>query len=116
MLNTTFDLLLEKDGEKQIVKVTVQEINPFRLSDVMTSALNVQNMQYQVGTLAEKFIENIVISPKDLKQRIEDADNAQQAITDFVIEVRSFCDNSKRYCLLQTEGKNKFKDLEPSNS
>lgn len=108
MFNTNFDLELEHiqdNGEtsKETVKVTIQEISPFRYTDIMSGALNVESGQYNVGLLAEKFIESVVVSPKNLKDQIEKCDNATAAITKIVTEVRSFCDCPKRYCLLQKQ-------------
>lgn len=112
MFNTNFDLELEhiQDDEsttKETVKVTIQEISPFRYTDIMSGALNVESGQYNVGMLAERFIENVVVSPKDLKDQIEKCDNATAAITKIVTEVRSFCDCPKRYCLLQLQKQSK---------
>lgn len=108
MVNTNFDLELEHiqdDGSttKETVKVTIQEVSPFKYTDIMSCALNVESGQYNVGMLAERFIENIVVSPKNLKDQIEKCDNATAAITKIVTEIRSFCDCPKRYCLLQKQ-------------
>lgn len=116
MINTNFNLDLEKiddagASKTETVKVVIQEISPFRYADIMSGALNVQNGKYNVGSLAESFINEIVVSPKNLKDQIEGSDNAMAAITRVVQEVRSFCDNPRKYALLQTESAIKLESL-----
>lgn len=121
MINTNFNLELittDETGEtkNETIKVVIQEISPFRVADIMSGALNIQNGQYSVGLLAEGFINEVVVSPKNLKERIEAADNAMSAINKVVLEIRNFCNNPRKYALLQTESAIKSKSVEHDNS
>jgi len=121
MINTNFNLNLVKTDEsgetkEETVKVVIQEISPFRVADIMSGAMNVNSGQYNVGILAESFISEVVVSPKNLKERIEGADNAMDAITKVVMEVRNFCDNPRKYALLQTESAIKSQSMVNGNT
>lgn len=121
MINTNFDLILETTDDAgetttETVKVTIQEISPFIYTNIMSSALNINNGAYQVGMLAELYIEKIVVSPKNLKECIEKADNALKAIASLTTEVKKFCECPRKYALIQKESEIKSKSLEPSNT
>jgi hypothetical protein len=121
MINTNFDLNLvntDENGEtkEETIKIVIQEISPFRVADIMSGAMNVNSGQYNVGILAESFISEVIVSPKNLKERIEGADNAMDAITKVVTEVRSFCNNPRKYALLQTESAIKSQSVVNGNT
>jgi hypothetical protein len=116
MINSNFDLELIKDDKKKKVKVVMQEVSPFRVADMFSSGLDIQSRNYRIGYLTELFMEEIIVAPKNLKEQIEESDNAIGAISDVFTEVKKFCESPKQYALLQTESEIKAKNMEHSTS
>ncbi|KEI18250.1 hypothetical protein [Clostridium haemolyticum] len=122
MVQSNFDIeiITNKEGkeEKKKVNVVVQEISPFRVTDILSSALNLENGAYKVGMLTEMLIDELVISPKNLKEQIEKAENATELITKVSTELRNFCDNPRCYHLkkVERECKEKVENMEFNTS
>lgn len=116
MVNTSFDLELEKDGKKETVKVVLQEVSPFISANIFSSALDVQSGNYKIGTVVEQGIKELVVSPKNLTDKISESDKPMEAISKLFLAIQSFCDSPKRFSLLQKESKTKSKSVERSDS
>lgn len=116
MINTNFQLELEKEGKKEKVNVVLQEISPFIVSDIFMNNLTDNNSNYKIGSVIKGLTDKVIVSPKNLDQRIEESDNAIMAITALFNEVKLFCSSPRRYVQLQKESQAKSQGLEHSNT
>ena len=124
MVNTNLKInfkILNKDTQKveDVEKnIVLQEVSPFRTTDVFSSAINPQTSRYNMGMVVEQLIDIIVVAPTDLKELIEEADNALDVITELFLAFKEFCDCPRLYALKQIErqSKAKTKDMEHGTS
>ncbi|WP_125153669.1 hypothetical protein [Clostridium rectalis] len=116
MVNANFKLKLIKDGKEKYIDVILQEVSPFVAGDIFSSAIDIKTGNYKMGTVAERGIEELVVSPKNLKEQILEAENPFEIIAKLFSEFQKFCQKPKQYALLQTESQTKHKNLEHSDS
>jgi hypothetical protein len=123
MITTSFDLELQKTGNNgeittETVKVVMQEVSPFIVSDIFMSNLG-DNGRYKIGSLIKQFTQEdskVIVSPKNLVEQIEAADNAIPAINIVFREVNQFCSNPQKYVLLQKQSKAESEDMVNGNT
>lgn len=102
-LNTKFKIELEKDEKKKEIEIVIQEINKAQLANITCECAG-KNGSIRVGDFITAAVENgIIISPKNLIEQLEDADNGLVLYAEIFKEVNRFCSNPKRYVLLQKE-------------
>lgn len=114
MVNTNFNIELEKDSKKEEINIVIQEVSPFTVANLLSSALDPQTRTYRMGTVVEKMLDTIVVSPKNLKEKIEESDNALDVIGTLFTEFQNFCGSPKAYALkrIEEQRKEESKDLE----
>lgn len=116
MVNTSFELELTVDGKKEVIEVMLQEVSPFITTGVFSKALDVETNNYNMGKVADELIDVVVVSPKNLKERIGNADEPINAVAKIFSELQKFCQSPKRYGYVKEECKAKIKDMEHDNT
>ena len=116
MVNTSFELELTVDGKKEVIEVMLQEVSPFVTTGVFSKALDVETNNYNMGKVADELIDVVVVSPKNLKERIGNADEPINAVAKIFLELQKFCQSPKRYGYVKAECKTKVKNMEHDNT
>ena len=116
MVNTSFELELTVDGKKEVIEVMLQEVSPFVTTGVFSKALDVETNNYNMGKVADELIDVVVVSPKNLKERIGNADEPINAVAKIFLELQKFCQSPKQYGYAKAECKAKIKDMEHDNT
>lgn len=116
MVNTSFELELTVDGKKEVIEVMLQEVSPFITTGVFSKALDVETNNYNMGKVADELIDVVVVSPKNLKERIGNADEPINAVAKIFSELQRFCQSPKRYGYVKAECKAKVKNMEHDNT
>lgn len=113
MINASFDLELIKDGKKEMIKVVLQEISPWIVSDLASECLNSKGTNMLPSEFVKKSIEvGMIVSPKNLVEQIEESDEALSAIMEVFKEVNQFSASPRKYLLIQKESEAKTKNME----
>lgn len=112
-----FDLKLIKNDKEELVKVVLQEINPFVLANIVSANRSVKTGAPLVGDALKDYLENnLIVRPKNILKQIEESDNAIEAMFNLYNECDSFCSSPKRYRILQEESRTKSESVESDNS
>lgn len=99
----SFEVEIETEGKKEKCKVVMQSISPLKMSDILTECI-ADNGRILPGTLLKKAIEEeIIVSPKNLIERIENADNGLSVHNKVYVELNTFCNNPRIYQLRQSK-------------
>lgn len=102
MIQSNFKIKLKlEEGEKE-VDILMQEPSKFRVADVYAESYTVEG-KLKVGTFLENIIPLVVISPKNLLEQINSADNAYSVMIKLNEEIQEFCDNPRIYKLKREE-------------
>lgn len=97
-MQSTFDLSIVQDEKEEIVTVRLQQISPFKLADMMALCIEPSTSTYKTGTFVKECVKNeVIISPKNLVERIETCDEPFTAIKTVFNEVMDFTNNPKLY-------------------
>lgn len=119
MINEQFKLKYEVEGKEKEITVVMQEISPFLISDMTSECLNTKGNNILPGEYIKLAIENgLIVSPKNLMEEIEKADEPIAVIGKLFGEVNSFSASPRKYKLqkVQEKSKEQSKSMEPSNS
>lgn len=114
-----FDLDLEhlkEDGETvetETVEITMQETSPIIAGDIFTGNMT-QTGSALVGSLVKAAIGTIIMSPRDLMERIEKSDNPMVALGKVYKELNEFCAAPKRYVILQRKSQQESATVDKS--
>lgn len=103
----------EQNGEtsSEELEITMQDASPFITSDIFTSNTSPSG-GYKMASIVRDMIDVVIVSPKNLIQKIEECDNPATAIGKVFQEVNQFCGNPKRYCWLQKKSESESKGVE----
>jgi hypothetical protein len=112
---TKFKLDLEhvkenEEIETETVEITMQETSPVIAGDIFTGNMS-QSGSALVGSTVKAAIGTIIMSPKDLMDRIEKSDNPMAALGKVFKELNQFCAAPKRYVLLQRKSEQESSDV-----
>jgi hypothetical protein len=105
----------ENTGEStpEVIEVTMQETSPFLVTNLVNK--NTLNGSLLVGNFVKDCIGDIILSPKNLVERIEQSDNGVAAIKKVFDEVNAFCYSPKRYFYLQKKREAESKNMGEDN-
>lgn len=106
-MQKTFDLLIIKDGETKNVTVRLQELKPLKVADMLAECVT-QEGRYKPGTVIEQAIEKgVIVSPKNLVEQIEEADNGLDAVTKTFRNIGNFLTNPKLFGIAKNKEQGK---------
>lgn len=113
-----FDLDLEHMKEDETVEIetieiTMQETSPIIAGDIFTGNMT-QTGSSLVGSTVKAAIGTIIMSPRDLMERIEKSDNPMLALGKVYRELNEFCAAPKKYVLLQRKSKQESATMDKS--
>ncbi len=97
-MQSTFELKLTTNDIPEIITVRVQNISPFKLADMMAVCISPANGTYKTGTFVQECVKNeVILSPKNLIERVEESDVPFEAIKNIFNEVLDFINNPRVY-------------------
>lgn len=95
-----FKLKLIMDEKEEEIIVRMSNISPLKIADIVTETSTVEKgmVRFKHGSFLQKSVdEGVVISPKNLIEQIEDADNGTIAVVMAFKEIYSFLSSPKKY-------------------
>jgi hypothetical protein len=121
MFNTTIDLELEHiddnlETTKETVKVTLQEASPFTTGDIFADNISKKGIGYSAAGVIKDMVGVVIVSPKNIVDQIEKADNAFEAMGKLFTELNTFCASPRKYILLQKKSEQESTDLGQDNT
>lgn len=108
MINETIDIELKvlDENEKETtktLKVTLQEVSPFKTADIFAENITGNGKIRKSGGFIKDCMNIVIMSPKNLVEEIEKAENAFEVIGQLANEVQEFINSPRLYKLKRQE-------------